>query len=238
MFTENPDKWGRELSEKTELQLLLMNLHLQGLDNEKIDLVGEQNFAGIPRLQNISLDDRKKQLRQTIVTNTFLSLFRDVVVFIDKTLALYLMTKASQKNPIGPIENIENYFDDLPLEEYKKLSRNRKIDFPTKIELITKLTENSKTRLIEYNNIRVAFEHHGGIPKKEISLLISPIEINGEEKGMQTVKIRFDKTSTMLFPQDQLIRLKAQDVSVIGHDINVIIKDIFLALDAMDKEEI
>jgi hypothetical protein len=102
--------------------------------------------------------------------------------------------------------------------------------------MITTSNEKSKERLISYNKIRIAFEHHGGIAKSKILLPLSKIERLNEEMGMQKVTIRLDQLEIKEFKKDVLIVFKPQDVFVIAIDIKgFIIKDILVALDAMDK---
>lgn len=236
MLPENTDKWGRELSEQIEMQMLLMNIYLMGLDQQEINLEGKMDFAGIPRLKNTSSKDRKILLKQITIINTFLSLFRGVVVFIDKSLSIHFKCIESQKNPIGPIDDIETFIEKFPNEVYKKFTRDLNQTFPKKIEMIPTLNERSRDKLIAYNKIRIAFEHHGGIAKSKILLPLSKLERSNEEKGMQKVNIRLDQLDIKEFKKDELIKLKSQDVSVIAIDIKGwIIKDILVALDAMDK---
>jgi hypothetical protein len=238
LLSENPDKWGRQLSENIELQIFLLNNHYLNLSDKHLNLEGEQDFAGIPRLQNISSIERKSQIEDIIIINTFLSMFRDVVVYIDKILSLYLWTKMSQLSPI-PIEqigDIDKFFEELPEQQYKKLTRSH-TTFPGKLEMIPTLNQRSKQRLIGYNDIRVAFEHHGGIAKKAISFPISTIETKIENDGPQSVTFRLDIVEAIQFNEDEKIKLKPQTVSIIGYDIKGwIIKDILLAIDELDKK--
>jgi hypothetical protein len=134
MLPENTDKWGRELSEQIEMQLLLMNIYLNGLDQHEIYLEGEMDFAGIPRLQNFSSAKRKILLKQITIINTFLSLFRNVTVFIDKSLSMHFICKQSQENPIGPIDSFETFFEDFPNEVYKDFTRDSSLTFPKKLK--------------------------------------------------------------------------------------------------------
>lgn len=241
MFPENPDKWGRELSESVELQLLLMKFYLQGIASQSIQLEGEADFAGIPRLVDVSETDRKKLLREITINNTFLSLFRSLIIFVDKSLSLFLFSQETKKNPIGPFfklsDVLDEIFEEIPTETYKKFSRDLSMTFPLKIEKLKFLKPMARDRLISYNQIRIAFEHHVGIPKHDIKLPLSKLEVKSKEPGLQEVIIQFDKLENKIFKKDEPIIFKSQEVSVIGFDIKgLIIKDIFLALAELDKD--
>lgn len=230
-FSANPDIWGRELSEKIELEILLMNLHLKGIDNKDFDLEGSQDFSGIPRLHNLNPTKRKDLLISATITNAFLSIFRGLVSFLDKTLALSLASLESQKNPIGPVQDINEFLESFPTEEYLKISSNQNLNFPEKLKILTSLHERTKERLIGYNKIRVAFEHYSGIAKNEIQFPISTFERESQETGYQKVTFRLDKPETKYFNKKELISLKAQDVSLIGIDIKAwVIKDLLAAI--------
>lgn len=234
-FTDNPDKWGREISEQIELQIILMNRTLPGILSADLELIGEMDFAGIPRLQNMNEEQRKKQLQQTIIDNTFLSIFRDVVVYIDKLLSMYLFGKLSKEKPLGPVDDLYSFFENLPMEEYVKLTRNPRLNFPEKLKLLSTLEPRSKERLGAYNKIRVAFEHHGGIPKHDIVLPISSIVEKINQEGIHSVTIRLDKVEYLKFKNNELITLMPQDVTLIGYDIKGwIIKDLLIALEKLD----
>lgn len=237
-FSENPDKWGRELNECIELEIYLMQTYLQGIDNDNFKPEGEQDFAGIPRLQNISQEERKKRMKETTINNTFLSIFRSLVVYLDKTLSLYLLTKRTQDNPI-PVEKIgdfETFFDDLVQGEYKGFAMDKKNNFPEKMSLLPTLNTRSKERLEGYNKLRVAFEHHGGIAKNEITFPIATIERQGESADLQKATIRLDIVEQKTFKKNEIIKFKPQDVTLISLDIRGwIIKDVLLSIDELTK---
>lgn len=237
-FPQNPDIWGRELSEKLEIETFLFNDHYGWLQEREFSLEPGEDFAGIPRFDNKTSDERKAIVIETLINNTFLSMFREVVVYIDKVLSLYLWTKQTQENPIpyDQIEDIDAFLLNQPIEEYKKLTRDQTYTFPKKLKILSTLNKRSLDRLNAYNDIRVAFEHHGGIAKKDIALPLSKIENNDNLEGLITTNLRLDTTEDLLFSKDTKIKLMPQDVTVIGFDMRGwIIKDILLAIDALDK---
>jgi len=234
MFPENPDKWGRELSEQIELQMFLMQIYFKAINEQEFNLQGENDFAGIPRLQNVSINDRRELLKLITLNDTFLSYFRELVVFIDKMLSLHLCAEASRTNPI-PGNIYQNIFAELVREQYINFTRQN-VNFPTKIEMLDNLNPKSKERLLAYNDIRISFEHHGGICKKKIALPLSTIELCKGQDGIQKAMVKFDRSDRKEFKRDQLIIFKPQDVEIIGADIKgLIIKDILLSIGSMNN---
>ena len=231
IFPENPDIWARHLAEMIELEMLLMNLHLKGLSDNEFKLLGDSDFAGIPRLQNMTTIKRRELLETAVITNSFLSIFRNLVVFIDKTLALHLAASQSQKVPIGPIEDFQEFIENFPIEEYISISSNQRLNFPTKIKKLTSLPERTSQRLLAYNKLRVAFEHNDGIAKNDICFPISTFEREGKQTGYQKVIFRMDKPEIKEFLKGTKIHLKAHEVSLIAIDVKGwVIKDLLNAI--------
>lgn len=238
-FADNPDTWGRELNESIEYEIYLMQVYLLGIDSEDFIPEGEQDFAGIPRMQNLSQEERKKRIKETTINNTFLSVFRSLGVYLDKLFAFYYFAKRTQETPISGngIDNLDSYFANLIQEEYKEFAMKRKIDFPSKMEVLSTLNPRSRERLVAYNKIRIAFEHHGGMAKSDITFPISTIEKLTDKKGLQEVTIRLDIVESKTFQKDQLIKLKPYEVSLISFDIRGwIIKDLLLAFMDLNKK--
>ncbi|MDP1802580.1 MAG: hypothetical protein Q8L81_14565 [Bacteroidota bacterium] len=239
-FSQNPDIWGRELAEKIEIEAFLFSDHYGSLHEREIDLPSEDLFAGIPRVDNRTPAKRKEIILDALINNAFLSMFRDVVVYIDKVLSLYIWSKQTQDAPIAfeDILDIEHFLENQPNEEYKKWTRS-KLTFPDKILFLKTLNKRSSSRLTAYNDIRVSFEHHGGIAKKDITLPLSKFEISDvAPDGLNHVNINMTINDDQHFKKDSRIKLYPQDIAIISHDIRGwIIKDILLAIDELDKDE-
>ncbi len=210
----NLDKYAAKCEWSLQTRMRDLNVSMNTLESGLADNLGAA-YSPQPGI-TLAFDrpEQPYQTRYNVLASTVRNVVHDVVSFIEELMAIEDLTN-DYSNLAIPLPLDQKEVDRIVTDEIVartlSIARNPKISAPTKLKKYLPKESRSYEMARSYVDLRNCIEHHHGIPKADLQVLVRSIKIPPIGVPLEAVTISLQER-TITYTMGKRLDLVYQDV--------------------------